>query len=340
MGDAELSYRASLDQAAMWMADAEAIKRRRAWDEWAGADGRWAQQRSSTGLRDTQGTIRYFSHEAPKDFAAEADADIGGTRESSWDATTSEYGGLVELVMSPESDNLVPLNSTPHPMSVLDARSAEGGLASWDFDRNGFCFIEAPTPVNDFRDRGQVRHEYQPRVIDAVKAQTGCSQVIFMSHLFRFEGAYARFAHTAYSSHFEPLLRRMLVGREGMSEDAANSCGLCTAGLWSAVEYPAYREPLALLDCTSVDFDTDVIEFIDVQSDLGFKASMRPADERVPAATQDAPALAPLWSPRHQWVFCPDMAPDESVLFKQYLLRFQEASPHVLTKQIQIHIQG
>ena len=59
------------------------------------------------------------------------------------------------------------------------------------------------------------------------------------------------------------------------------------AGLWSAVEYPAYREPLALLDCTTVDFDADVIEFIDVSSDLGFSASdKKPAAERVPAATQ------------------------------------------------------
>lgn len=92
---------------------------------------------------------------------------------------------------------------------MRDARQAEGGLSGWDFDENGFCFITAPTPVNDFKNRESVREEYQPRVIEAVRAQTGASHVIFMSHLFRFEGAYARFAHTDYSAHFEPLLRRM-----------------------------------------------------------------------------------------------------------------------------------
>ena len=106
--------------------------------------------------------------------------------------------------------------------------------------------VAAPRPV-DFRDRRAVRQLYEPRVCEVVKEQTGASRVLFMSHAFRTDGAFAQFAHTDYSPDFEPLLRRMLVGRHGLSEADATSCGMVAAGLWTPVGHPAYLDPLALL---------------------------------------------------------------------------------------------
>ena len=42
----------------------------------------------------------------------------------------------------------------------------------------------------------------------------------------------------------------------------------------------------------------------------------RPVEERVPIAAQDAPALSPLYNPKHRWVFLPDMDETEAVVFK------------------------
>ena len=261
--------------------------------------------------RDVGADLRYFSPRTPRDFAA------GG------------YSGLIELVMAGEPgaagpdgrvQNLVAEGAELHAATITDARTAEGGLGTWSLDEHGFAFVPAPEAV-DFRDRHAVQELYEPRVCEAVKRQTGASRVLFMSHAFRSNGAFAQFAHTDYGPDFEPLLRRMLVGRYGVSEADAASCGMVAAGLWTPVGHPAFLDPLALLDASSVDIERDVVRFIDVRSDLGFGGGNRPEAERVPAATQDAPALAPLWHPSHRWVFCSDMTPSESVLFKQFDFR-------------------
>ena len=128
--------------------------------------------------------------------------------------------------------------------------------------------------------------------------------------------------------------------------EEARRCGLCTAGLWQPLDHPAYRDPFCLLDATTLGGDSGdekTLRFIDADNDLQYGSDQRrPARERLPAATQSAPALAvsaaapcvffrmlessrccaqPVFSPQHRWVFCPDMAPSECLVFKHFDFR-------------------
>ena len=241
-----------------------------------------------------------------------------------------EYTGLLTLGEAPGAskddykrrrDRVV----SQHRVTIRDAREwATGGLAAWQLEAHGFTFVGAPEPVADFHDRTGVRREYLPRVLALMKASTGASHAFLMGHQVRSEetgrgtssSSYARFAHSDYGPDFEPLLRRLLVARHGFSEADALGCGMCCAGLWTPIERPAYKDPLCLLDCGSVDIENEMVRYI-YQGDLKFE-SKRPFEERVPAAAQDAPAIAPIYSPHHRWFFVPDMRPEEAVIFKQY----------------------
>ena len=166
-----------------------------------------------------------------------------------------------------------------------------------------------------------------------------------MSHLVRTEDAgtpsYARLAHADYGPEYETMLRETLVHRYKLPAEEARRCGLCTAGLWQPLDHPAYRDPFCLLDATTLGGDSGdekTLRFIDADNDLQYGSDQRrPPRERLPAATQSAPALAPVFSPRHRWVFCPDMTPDESVVFKHTtsgptrLTADRPSTPHVPT---------
>lgn len=220
-----------------------------------------------------------------------------------------------------------------HEVDILDARSHNGGLDSWKLDENGFAFIRAPEPLPDMRDRPRVKKEYYPRLVEQVLKSTGASRCFVMSHLLRTEKpitlteAYARFAHADYGPEYEPLFRKTLVELYGVPEEEANTCGICASNVWTPMDRPAYRDPLCLLDCSTVDLDKEMVRFLYIGNDEmvsadGSKmhrsaknASARPT---VPTAGAAAAAMGPMYAPKHRWVFCPDMGLDEAILFKQY----------------------
>lgn len=215
----------------------------------------------------------------------------------------------------------------PHQVTILDARDPQhGGLQAWKFEEHGFCFIPAPEPVRDFLEPALIRTEYVSRVVETVRRHTGARRVFFMSHMIR--GAdpngrvfpYAGFTHADYGPEFEPLFRRMLMHREGLPEAEALGCGLCAANLWVPAGRPAYKNPICLLDGSSLkDWETETIRFTQ-NGDLHYSTN-RPGPERVPRSAQDAPAIGPLPAPHHRWVYCPDMRTQEAALFKQYDFR-------------------
>lgn len=138
----------------------------------------------------------------------------------------------------------------------------------------------------------------------------------------------------------------MLFGCYNVPEEEARTCGLAVFGLWQPVDRPAYKDPICFLDCSSVqDFGRESVRWLDLANYLKFdpkmsledrlksKEAVRDVDPtKVPAATQDAPGLAPLFAPQHRWVYCPDMGPDEAALFKQYDWR-----PSAATTRVSFH---
>lgn len=215
--------------------------------------------------------------------------------------------------------------TNPQKVTMLDARVHNGGLGSWFLEEHGFCMIPGPAPETNFRDKSSVMTDYIPRALEAVRQKTGAKRAVFMSHALRTEEkpgaakgnlAYADFAHIDFGLGFEPLFRRMLVGREGWSEEEAQGCELMVVTLWQPFDHPAYKDPFCLLDCSSVHLEKETVRFLNIM-DMGYNTK-KPAAERVPMAALDAPSIAPAYSQDHRWVFCPDMTPQEAWLFKQY----------------------
>ncbi len=271
--------------------------------------------------RDQPGTaLRYINPEAPRDAAATT--------------ALGEYRGLLTLGEMPgdskeEYKKRRARVLTRHEVTLHDARSEDGGLGDWDFDRNGFTSLPAPAPIPDFTDRAQLASDYVPRVLDRVKQAIGASQVFSIGFQIRTEAtgrgtsqaSYARFAHCDYGPEYEAQFRTVLAHRFGMPEDEARTRGLCCLGFWAPIDRPAYQDPLCLLDAASLESEshtTTSIRLIYSGLSLGKLNQGRPLEERIPVPGGDVPSIAPVFSPEHRWQFFPDMTPEQGVIFKHY----------------------
>ena len=231
-------------------------------------------------------------------------------------------------------------------ITVLDGRVHNGGKDSWKLHVNGFEFVKAPE--YDFEDhatlqtkeekrlaRKRVNREFAPKVLEVCRKTSGASKAFWMSSQRRAEAAvndvsegYATgFAHADYGPENEEQFRTVLEHRYGMSHEEAQSCGICLVNMWCPVERPAYKNPLALMDCSTMkSLEEETIRWkLDMSIDNGYDYQVenkgqthhRPLNERVPQAAKDAPALTPLYKPYHRYVYLPDMREDEAVIFKQ-----------------------
>lgn len=266
--------------------------------------------------RDQPDTLlRYFNREIPRDETVCA---LGVDYTNL--LTLGEVPGGSKEDYKRRRDRVV----SRHYVTVLDA-GCNRDVASWEFEVNGFTFVAAPLPIDNFHSRQEVRSEYGPRIFELARTTTGASRAFLIGQQVRTEqtgrgmssDSYARFAHSDYGPEFEPLFRRLLSDRYGFSKNEASHCGLCLAGFWAPIDRPAYKDPLCLLDCTSVDLEKDMVRYIYQYQDERNVVSKRPPEERIPIPAQDAPAIAPAYSPNHRWYFRPDMSPEEGVVFKQ-----------------------
>jgi len=251
---------------------------------------------------------------------------------------TTNFGTWYEIAETMKEGGVMAENTHNFQnICVVDARThLEKGKDAWEFDENGFCYMQRPDydfPPHKEQNRRAVDKEFGPMVCEAVRQKTGAKQVFWCSHQRRAEdGDFASRptvggAHSDYGPDFEPQYRTVLEKRFGVPHYYAQTCGVCVANLWTPVCNTAYAHPLAYLDGSTVDMKADTVRWILPQSfDNGYgyqvesidgKKHGRPIESRVPQAAKDAPALAPVASPHHRWVFLPDMREDEAVLFKQ-----------------------
>ena len=263
--------------------------------------------------------IRYFNPEIPRDETITA---LGVTYRGL--LTLGEVPGGSKEDYKKRRDRVV----SEHSVTLHNARGSEHGdlPTAWDLAVNGFTFVPAAMPIADFHNRAAVRNEYGPRLSEIVEATTGANRAFLVGQQVRTEqtgrgissASYARFAHSDYGPEYEPIFRRLLSSRYGLSKDEAENCGICLVGYWAPIERPAYRDPLCLLDSTSVDLEKEMVRYIyQFDGELHY-SSKRPLEKRLPVPAQDAPAIAPVYSPNHRWFFAPDMSPEEAVIFKQY----------------------
>lgn len=91
----------------------------------------------------------------------------------------------------------------------------------------------------------------------------------------------------------------------GFSEEESNSVDICSVNVWHPRDIPAWKDPLCLLDVSTVDLANEVcpIPSINLHGE---------------ANTKFPPLVGPCYSPKHRWVYISDQKPDEAWLFKQW----------------------
>lgn len=293
----------------------------------------------------TNVTIRYFDAAAP-----------------SWGKETEEIlkfelepGKRRNLVADFVRDAFKSGALKAHKMTVWDARKVEGGLGSFRLDTHGLALVPAPEPVADMWDRKLVQAEYYPRLIEVAKKHNpGALHAIMIQHMTRKEipGApsaaqpYAGFAHTD-AGPGSVVLWRKLLAENGVPEEEAKTCHIMMANIWHPLDHAAYKDPLCLLDGSTVTpADANGQQQDLVIYRVGYKKSTeegrpKPKDgakkERLLAKGLEEhdergnivvpPLIGAVFSPKHRWIFCSDQRTDEAWIFKQYDTRGGPAGP-------------
>jgi len=191
-----------------------------------------------------------------------------------------------------------------------DAQTENGGLGSSHFDTRGLQSITLPPPV-DSENEKLTKEVYYPQFAELVKKVTGAKGCFINSHLIRMPNPPsisqnpAKFAHCNASKDFPLSWRKGLVKNHGCMQEVADHHDIFMVNVWHPRDIPAYKDPLGLLDRSTVDLGHEIqdIPFINLNGEVS---------EGFP------PLIGPSISLKHRWVFIPDQKPDEAWLFKQY----------------------
>lgn len=241
------------------------------------------------------------------------------------------------------------MTTETHDVMILDARTVEGGLASFSLKDHGITCLKPPQTLDfDNVKKEAIQQEYYPKLQEVVKQATGAKHAFVFQHTKRTENpksltqGYAKFAHADSGPISPEVFRGMLVGRFGLPEEEVKNSYVVLVNFWTPFDRPAYKNPLCLLDASTVDVTTERVRVNYAASttdrrqnqDGGRKATdgFTPSEEEQKKIEElfkagktaggvfaDPGLSGPLYAPRHRWIFCPDMEPNEEAwLFTQY----------------------
>ena len=245
----------------------------------------------------------------------------------------------------------------PQTFEIADARVVAGGLASFQLDTHGFACMQGKLPpwpttlanpidydFPDFEDADMPgSHEYIPALAEAARAFVGAEACYVTNYVLRSDAAsagpgYNVHTHSDFGPWAEETFRAMLTERYSVPASVVQSKELLMVNLWQPFDRPAYSDPLALMDMTSMALpqgweETSAVRrlpiAIDSLSSLGdnpepsaFYQSGRfyslGADGQQTGRSDDGMLAACPPLPTHRFYYCPDMKPDEAWLFKQW----------------------
>ncbi len=194
-------------------------------------------------------------------------------------------------------------NTAKHRVEIHDAR---GGLANGEItlDVNGFALLRHACAVRDFHDDAEVRRIYYPEIVALAKRTTGAGEVIITQHVVRtedtsdFNKAYARFLHCDYTLHDPRDTARRALSRRGLPLADYADREFAWYNAWQPFDHRAERNPLAVVDASTVD-PGEVLDY----HYTGYGATGRSA--------------MPLHNPDHRFYYVPCMATHELLLIKQ-----------------------
>ncbi len=195
-----------------------------------------------------------------------------------------------------------------HEEVIYDGRLKESEKEA-RLDREGFRFISfSPSKEIDFSDSENVEKNYYPEVEKIIKAATGASEVFVFDHTVR-RGLENSNRHPAYHIHndytFETGETRVIdvLGEDIMKKMSGKR--MVQINLWRSISGQVERDPLALMDATTLNVDDLVkteIEFND--NNTGDK--------------HYGEIFALKKNQNQKWYYYPGMTSDEALLIKGF----------------------
>lgn len=169
-----------------------------------------------------------------------------------------------------------------------------------DFATQGFALLDTPSLAVDVRDP-RVRDRQHTQAIETLlKAQLGVCEVHVFDHTLRgFEGQRvpAQHVHVDYSPDAGPKRVRDLLSPARAEQWLRGHYGI--VNVWQPVERSVERDPLALVDVSTIKPDDWV------------KIDILYPDRR-------GQIQGLVHNPSHHWYFASHMSPEEALLFNAY----------------------
>lgn len=195
----------------------------------------------------------------------------------------------------------------PHAMSV---RNGWDKATQYHLDVNGFS-LEAFSPAySDWSDDAAIRADFYPEVVDLVKRSTGASRVLVFDHTIRAmrnekqqtseatttQRAPVMLVHCDYTENSGPERVRQLMGGEA---EALLRRRVAFYNVWKPLHRMVEERPLAMCDVVSAaheDFVTMALRYRERNGEIYVMSH----------------------APRHDWVYFPQMTPDQVIFLKTF----------------------
>ena len=176
----------------------------------------------------------------------------------------------------------------------------------FEFEREGFRFVDHHTKVADFFDETQVRRVYYPECEALIKGVSGARRVVVFDHTLRTASDeqretqkirdVVRRVHNDYTEWSGPQRVRDVMGEEA---EALLRGRFAIIQVWRPINHPVESFPLAICDAQSVKPETLVVN-----------------ERRYPGRVGQTYGIT--YDPGQRWYWFPHMRPDEALVFKVY----------------------
>ena len=176
----------------------------------------------------------------------------------------------------------------------------------FEFEREGFRFVDHHTKVADFFDETQVRRVYYPECEALIKGVSGARRVVVFDHTLRTASDQqretqkirdvVRRVHNDYTEWSGPQRVREIMGEEA---EALLRGRFAIIQVWRPINQPVESFPLAICDAQSVKPETLVVN-----------------ERRYPGRVGQTYGIT--YDPQQRWYWFPHMRPDEALVFKVY----------------------
>ncbi len=176
----------------------------------------------------------------------------------------------------------------------------------FEFEREGFRFIDHDTKVADFFDDAEVRRVYYPEVEALIKRESGAKRVVVFDHTLRTASEEQRETqkirdvvsrvHNDYTEWSGPQRVRDIMGEEA---EALLRGRFAIIQVWRPINRPVESHPLAICDAQSVKPESLVVN-----------------ERRYPDRVGQTYGIT--YDPGQRLYWFPHMRPDEALVFKVY----------------------